>query len=51
MWQVDVELITGWLDELDDVSYDEFVSAVEVLRNVGPTLGRPLVDTVAGSDF
>lgn len=49
MWLVDLELITDWLDQLDEDSYDQFIAAVEILRETGPTLGRPLVDTVVGS--
>ena len=49
MWNVDLELIGGWLDTLDDDSYDQVLAAVEILRDGGPNVGRPLVDTVRNS--
>jgi len=49
MWSVDVELIEGWLKELDQSSYEQVVAALELLAERGPQLGRPLVDTVVGS--
>lgn len=49
MWSIDLEPISGWLDALDDDSYDQVVAALELLAEHGPHLGRPLVDTVATS--
>jgi hypothetical protein len=49
VWEVDVELIDGWLQELDIDTYDQILAAIRVLANLGPGLGRPLVDTVVGS--
>ena len=49
MWSVDVELIEGWLDSLDDDSRTQVFAAVEVLMEYGPQLGRPLVDSVTAS--
>lgn len=34
---------------LDDRSYDQVIGALEVLAEHGPQLGRPLVDSIAGS--
>jgi hypothetical protein len=48
-WEVDVTQVEGWLLELDQRSYELVVAAVELLSEHGPHLGRPLVDTVAGS--
>ncbi|MEQ1736401.1 MAG: type II toxin-antitoxin system RelE/ParE family toxin [Rhodoglobus sp.] len=48
-WNVDVGLIEAWLVDLDQGSYELVMAAVEVLGDRGPQLGRPLVDTVAGS--
>lgn len=48
-WAVDLELIDGWLQAADDSTYDQIVAALRILASVGPGLGRPLVDTVAGS--
>lgn len=48
-WNVDLELVEAWLLELDQTSYELVIAAVELLTERGPQLGRPLVDTVAGS--
>lgn len=49
MWSVDVELIAGWLASLDDDSREQVVAAIELVKERGPQLGRPLVDTVNAS--
>lgn len=49
MWEVDVTLIEEWLYALDDDDYDLVIAALDVLQDDGPTLGRPLVDTLTGS--
>ena len=49
MWRVDVELVEEWLDSLDAVCWKQVMAAIEVLQEVGPQLGRPLVDTLKGS--
>lgn len=49
MWSVEVELIEGWLDSLDEDSWEQVMAAIGVLRETGPQLGRPLVDTVTTS--
>jgi hypothetical protein len=44
--------VDRWLDELavsDADSYAQVVAGIEVLAEVGPSLGRPLVDRVKGS--
>lgn len=44
--------VDAWLDELatsDRESYRQVVAGIEVLAQVGPSLGRPLVDRVKGS--
>ncbi len=48
-WDIDVTLIEEWLLGLDDATYDQVVAAIRVLSEEGPTLGRPLVDSVKGS--
>jgi hypothetical protein len=40
-----------WLGALDVELQDEIWTYIELLRRVGPNLGRPRVDTVKGSDF
>lgn len=49
MWSVDIELVAGWLADLDDDSQVQVVAALELLEDRGPQLGRPVVDTVSGS--
>lgn len=49
MWEVDYEYIKDWLVELDEPTLECVVAAVELLAEEGPTLGRPLVDTVKNS--
>ena len=49
VWNVDTRLIDSWLDTLDDGSADQVLAALTILRDVGPALGRPLVDTVTTS--
>jgi hypothetical protein len=44
--------VNGCLDNLataDDNSYRQVVYAIEALADVGPNLGRPLVDRIKGS--
>ena len=49
MWDIDVSLVEVWLKDLDQLSYEQVVAALELLSERGPQLGRPLVDTVVGS--
>ena len=39
----------GWADSLDELDAQALLAAVRILRSEGPTLGRPLVDTVVAS--
>ncbi|OBK30132.1 diaminopimelate decarboxylase [Mycobacterium sp. 1165196.3] len=48
-WTVDVDLITDWLSQLDDDSYDLAIAAMEILENVGPALREPLVKKITSS--
>lgn len=44
------ERIERWLlEELDDAGRVQIVPAIDKLEEVGPTLGRPIVDRVKGS--
>ena len=46
--------VDAWLDGLaatDVDSYRQVVAGIEVLAEVGPSLGRPLVDRVKGSQL
>ena len=38
-----------WADGLDAGDAEALLAAIRILRDEGPTLGRPLVDTVKGS--
>ncbi len=38
-----------WADQLDPADAEALLAAIGVLRDQGPTLGRPLADTVKGS--
>lgn len=49
MWSVETELIESWVASLDANSRAQVYAAIEVLRDIGPQLGRPLVDTVTAS--
>ena len=42
-------LIADWLRSLDQTSYEQVIAALELLRDRGPSLGRPLVDTITAS--
>ena len=42
-------VVTDWLDQADETTYELFHAAVRVLREEGPSLGRPLVDLVKDS--
>lgn len=49
-WDVEFdEVVFAWLTMLDEDSFVQVRAAINVLRDRGPQLGRPLVDTVAGS--
>lgn len=49
MWKVDTTHIDTWLDSLDSRDYDLAFAALTLLEQRGPTLGRPLADSVKGS--
>ena len=38
----------AWADELDQNDAEALLAAIRVLRDQGPSLGRPLVDTING---
>jgi hypothetical protein len=41
--------VAEWRNTLDNDTYQQVLAALRELRDEGPTLGRPLVDTVKGS--
>jgi hypothetical protein len=48
-WHVDVTLVEDWLTMLDDATYVQVIAALTLLSERGPSLGRPLVDTITAS--
>jgi hypothetical protein len=39
----------AWANGLEQQDAEPLVAAIRVLRDAGPTLGRPFVDTIKGS--
>jgi hypothetical protein len=51
-WVVEmVGEVQQWLGSLDQATRERTVAAIAILADEGPSLGRPLVDTVTGSRF
>lgn len=49
-WVVELQAICeAWAESLPPADQEALLAAIRVLRDIGPTLGRPLVDTVVGS--
>ncbi|HKD96880.1 MAG TPA: type II toxin-antitoxin system RelE/ParE family toxin [Micromonosporaceae bacterium] len=49
-WEVFVvNEVRDWIDHLDDATHARVVQAIDLLAEIGPGLGRPLVDTIHGS--
>lgn len=49
MWSIEIlPEVREWLLELDDDTYQQVITALGVLGDIGPKLGRPLVDSIAG---
>jgi hypothetical protein len=44
-----VHEVRTWIDGLDEASRARVVDAIDLLAELGPGLGRPLVDTIRGS--
>ncbi|ENU59362.1 type II toxin-antitoxin system RelE/ParE family toxin [Acinetobacter sp. RIT698] len=52
MWTViTTDLFNEWLEQQDDSTQEKVLAALVVLQQLGPSLGRPLVDTVNDSKF
>ncbi|GAB2497714.1 hypothetical protein GCM10027063_41420 [Promicromonospora xylanilytica] len=50
LWDVEFdEVVFEWLTGLEEESFVQVRAAINVLRDRGPQLGRPLVDSVTGS--
>jgi hypothetical protein len=49
-WEVIlISEVAEWYDSLDSQTTDLVTAAIDLLSELGPTLGRPLVDTLQGS--
>ncbi|CCH16216.1 type II toxin-antitoxin system RelE/ParE family toxin [Micromonospora lupini] len=46
-----VDEVRDWIDGLDQATFARVVQAIDALAEVGPGLGRPLVDTITGSSL
>ncbi len=44
-----VNEVRKWIDSLDPITFKRVIDAIDLLADVGPGLGRPLVDTITGS--
>lgn len=52
MWKViTTDLFNEWLEQQDESTQEKVLAALVVLQQQGPSLGRPLVDTVYDSKF
>ena len=52
MWAViTTELFNQWFDQQDESTQEKVLAALVVLEQQGPSLGRPLVNTVYDSKF
>lgn len=50
MWEVEYTDEFGiWWDQLDADEQESLAASIELLRQLGPHLGRPYADTIAGS--
>lgn len=51
LWSIELtEEVERWLlDELDDDGRRQIVPAIDKLEEIGPTLGRPIVDRIKAS--
>ncbi len=43
--------VTQWFNSIDEDALEAIYSAIEVLAEIGPTLGRPYVDTIKESRY
>lgn len=49
MWTIELELVKDWLNSLDRESKIQVLAALEILKEQGPNLKRPLVGKINGS--
>ena len=46
-----VDEVLEWIEHLDSAAHARVVQAIDALAEGGPGLGRPLVDTIIGSEI
>lgn len=52
MWLVETtDVFDGWFTDLDEGAQVEVIATVELLKLLGPRLGRPHADTLNGSKY
>jgi len=44
-----VNEVRDWIDQLDDAAHARVAQAIDLLADIGPGLGRPLVDSLHSS--
>jgi len=44
-----VNEVRDWIDQLDDPTHARVTQAIDLLADIGPGLGRPLVDSIHSS--
>jgi hypothetical protein len=50
LWEVEyTDEFESWWSELEELEQDSIARSVELLRRIGPSLGRPHVDGIKGS--
>ena len=50
MWTIDrTEEVSEWIRELDDNAKEAIFKSLLILREIGPSLGRPYVDSIKES--
>ncbi|WP_225725396.1 MULTISPECIES: type II toxin-antitoxin system RelE/ParE family toxin [unclassified Nocardia] len=51
-WEIYVvDEVREWIEQLEGSDFNRVVQAIDVLAELGPGLGRPLVDTITGSNL
>ena len=51
-WEIYVvDEVREWIDGLEPATHAPVVQAIDLLAEIGPGLGRPLVDTIHGSSI
>lgn len=52
MWEIErTDEIAEWISSLDDDAKESIFRDLMILKTIGPSLGRPYVDTVKNSKF